>query len=180
MATLNTSICPQPAPTPPPTPSPIQAKCQFTLKGGGNITLKTLPKGFFTIKDRLGDSYAVTSPCGSIASQHTAAPAVEDIPGAQIPLGFLDKLTTTALPSHLVSNGGMRLILGGGVGQPGCSGSGRILQYDMVCDKSAPLSSPPNTTMSIYNTPARSTDPIPACTYVVEWHHPAACPSMAD
>jgi hypothetical protein len=29
--------------------------------------------------------------------------------------------------------------------------------------------------MFIYDTPARKIDPIPACAYVVEWHHPAAC-----
>ena len=29
--------------------------------------------------------------------------------------------------------------------------------------------------MFIYDTPARKVDPIPACVYLVEWHHRAAC-----
>jgi diketogulonate reductase-like aldo/keto reductase len=96
MATLSASFCPPPPPPPPPTPA--QLKCEFMLKGVGNITLKTLPAGPFTLKDTLGDSYAVTTPCGSISSQHTAAPAVEDVTIKrtlyQIPLGFLTSLTT--------------------------------------------------------------------------------------
>ena len=67
----------------------------------------------------------------------------------------------------------MSLVLGGGDAQPGCGGSGgRTLRYDMVCDKSGLPSAPPNATMVI---PGRKVDPIPTCTYVVEWHHPAAC-----
>ena len=168
MATLNASICPRPLPT------PAQAKCQFTLKGAGTITLKTLPIGPFTLTDRLGDAYAVTSPCSSVYSQGTSAPGAEDVAGLRIPLGFLSDLSTAPLPSHLVAQGGMRLILGGGDAQPGCS-AGRILQYDMVCDKGGSLLAPPKPTMYIYDTPVRKVDPIPPCTYVVEWSHPAAC-----
>ena len=176
MATLDLKACPPPPP--PPLPTPAQAKCEFT-QGPNTITLKALPQGIFTLKDRIGDSYAVTSPCGSISAQHTTAPAVEDVPGYQIPLGFLDKLTTAALPSHLAQQGGMRLIMGGGDGNPGCSPAGRILQYDMVCDKGGPAGAAPNSTVFIYNTPGRKVDPIAHCTCVVEWHHPAACPSKA-
>jgi hypothetical protein len=184
MTSLDASVCPPPPPPPPLTPA--QAECTFTLKkgsggAGGTIVLKALPKGPFGLKDRIGDPYAVTSPCSSVYSQQTASPAVEDASGAQIPLGFLRNLTTSRLPTHLVEKGGMRLILGGGGSHPGCP-DGRILQYDMVCDEGAPATAPPNATVGIYDSPARKVDPIPGCTYVVEWHHPAACrpPTKAD
>ena len=86
---------------------------------------------------------------------------------------------TAPLPSHLAQQGGMRLIMGGGDGNPGCSPAGRILQYDMVCDKGGAAGAAPNSTVFIYDTPGRKVDPIAHCTYVVEWHRPAACPSKA-
>jgi hypothetical protein len=70
----------------------------------------------------------------------------------------------------------MRLILGGGNGNPGCGGTGRILQYDMVCDKGASATATPNGTMFIYDSPARKVDPVAGCTYRVVWRTPAACP----
>jgi alpha-L-fucosidase len=71
----------------------------------------------------------------------------------------------------------MRLILKGGDGQPGCGGTGRTLQFDMVCDKTTTAANAaPNGTMFIYDTPARKVDPVPGCTYRVVWRTPAACP----
>jgi hypothetical protein len=56
------------------------------------------------------------------------------------------------------------------------------VQYinDMVCHKGGAAGVAPNSTVFIYDTPGRKVDPIAHCTYVVEWHHPAACPSKAS
>ena len=87
-------------------------------------------------------------------------------------------IRTQPLPTEHYGTGakGMRLIMGGGNGSPGCS-KGRILRYDMVCDKTASVAgAAPNGTMFIYDTPARKVDPVPGCTYRVVWRTPAACP----
>ena len=177
MATLDPASCPPPPPPPPPTPA--QVKCEFVL-GDATMRLKALPQGPFTLKDGLNDPYVVTSPCGSIWAQNTAAPAVEDCGsscgGAQIPLGFLSALTVSPLPPQLRAKGGMRLTLGAGDAMPGCAASGtRVLRYDMVCAAGLPPSAPPNVTMRIPTVPANPIDPIPHCYYQVEWHTPLAC-----
>ena len=174
MDTLAPASCPPP---PPPPLTPAQAKCAFTL-GGKTITLKSLPSGPFHLKDRIGDPYVVTSPCGSIYAQNTLSPAVEMVDG-NIPLGLLSNLTTIALPAGEL---GMRLNLGGGNPGPGSAcakgahgPSARTLQYDMICDKAVPATNPPNGTMFIFDTPPRKADPIAPCTYLVQWRTPAAC-----
>jgi len=183
MGSLSPSVCPPPPPTPPPTPA--QRNCSFTLAGAGTISLQALPKGPFALTDSIGDKYAVTSPCGRISGPNaptgfTESPAVEDIGTSdldKIPLGFLAQLTTEKLPAWPATHaeqGGMTLVLGGGVANPGCVASkGRILQYNMVCCQTCAASAPPNSTMIIPGTIPNTT--IASCTYVVEWHHPAAC-----
>jgi alpha-L-fucosidase len=168
MATLDPEICPPPPPPPP--PSPAQAKCAFNL-AQVTISLKSLPLGPFNLTDRLSDSYLVTSPCSSMYSQHTNAPALEFAPGyaGGIPLGYLSHLTTAALPASMQKEG-MRLILSGGSPNPGC-GNLRTLWYDMVCDKAATATQGPNATLFI----SSNIDPMPGCTYRVVWHTAAAC-----
>ena len=171
-------------------PTPAQRNCSFTLAGAGTISLQALPKGPFALTDSIGDKYAVTSPCGRISGPNaptgfTESPAVEDIGTSdldKIPLGFLAQLTTEKLPAWPATHaeqGGMTLVLGGGVANPGCVASkGRILQYNMVCCQTCAASAPPNSTMIIPGTIPNTT--IASCTYVVEWHHPAACASKCD
>jgi|EP01043_Picozoa_sp_COSAG02_P014793 diketogulonate reductase-like aldo/keto reductase len=187
IGTLSPSACPPPPPPPPPPPlTPTQLKCEFSLLeavqnlqhgASATISLKSLPPGPFNLTDRLKDRYLVLSPCRNALD--TTSPALETWYGTagKITLGLLSQLRTQPLPTEHYGTGaeGMRLILGGGNGNPGCN-RGRILQYDMVCDKSASANAGPNTTMFIYEQPPRKVDPVAICTYRVVWRTPAACP----
>ena len=188
IGTLSPSACPPPPPPPPPPPlTPTQLKCEFSLPGGvqdrqqggvgTTILLKSLPPGPFNLTARLNDRYLVMSPCRNALD--TSSPALETWYGVagKITLGLLSQLSTQPLPVEHYGTGaeGMRLILGGGNGNPGCK-RGRMLQYDMVCDRSASANAGPNSTMFIYEQPPRKVDPVALCTYRVVWRTPAACP----
>lgn len=181
IGSLDPTACP-PAP-----PTPAQQNCTFSFTAaaagganagaGGNeestntIVLKGLPAQAFNLTDRLGDEYIAASPCRN--ADGTTAPAVESRYSPHstppIPLGYLSDATAGPLPT---GEEGMRLVLGGGSGNPGCN-HGRTLWYDFYCAKQEAQAAGPNATMFIYSDPRYPN--IPDCVYRVEWHTPLAC-----
>eukprot|EP01051_Picozoa_sp_SAG22_P018507 SAG22_NODE_3137_length_1908_cov_3.132117_1_plen_184_part_00 len=127
--------------------------------------LSSLPNKTFTLHD-VGDHgpYKVGPPCGCVGPGTTLYGHQSCVPmtqGSSRGLG-----TMLGIVSVSTSVAGLNVTLGGGDNDPQ-SGMphGRNAVYHFVCDKSKPLSNPPNDGMT----------ESPSGFYNVVWRHPAAC-----
>eukprot|EP00039_Didymoeca_costata_P010326 m.138993 g.138993 ORF g.138993 m.138993 type:complete len:294 (-) comp14787_c0_seq1:953-1834(-) len=140
-----------------------------------SFDLSTLPTESYSVKDVDNNPYYVASPCSNVnpppltccsSNQGVSTPStpmVEVFGNTCLELGALDGSFSTlsiaedgqsfnvTLPANASSKMG-----------PYCN---RSSVYHFICDHSAPLNNPPNSTLVQH----------PGCVYNIYWRHPAAC-----
>lgn len=101
------------------------------------LELSALPSTVYRMNDSFPDNYLVTAPCNDVVTPSGAVCNSSAVQGPSsscgLPLGALALNSTAPLPN---GEDGMRITMQGGVG-------GRALVYDMICDKTLPVTAGP-------------------------------------
>jgi hypothetical protein len=156
----------------------IRQECTFCSTDAAHkaqtVDLASLPNGTFKIPSNTdGGTYAVASPCGCACQAPTLCDASTAYgfrcsPMLQGGRGLGDTAGKVSLMN--VSAAGFTLTIAGGSNDPPMP-HGRNAVYHMLCDKSVPVTNPPDSNSATGGGVTES----PPGYYNVVWRHPSAC-----